>query len=95
LLEQIKPTRQGADPGQGQVGQQPKAIACWTGQVVDVAGLQVLAARLEGADSKSLRETLDKLRDKLKSAAIVLAAVDGDKVQLAAAVTPDGDGQAA
>ena len=47
----------------------------------------MLAARLEGADAKSLRETMDKLKDKLKSAAIVLAAVDGDKVQLAAGVT--------
>ncbi|MBH9575918.1 alanine--tRNA ligase [Inhella proteolytica] len=59
-------------------------------QAVDVAGLKVLAAKLDGADAKTLRDTLDKLRDKLKSAAIVLATVDGDKVQLAAAVTPDG-----
>jgi alanyl-tRNA synthetase len=59
-------------------------------QAVDVAGFKVLAARLEGADAKTLRETLDKLRDKLRSAAIVLAAVDGDRVQLAAAVTADG-----
>jgi alanyl-tRNA synthetase len=43
----------------------------------------------EGADAKTLRETLDKLKDKLKSAAIVLAAVDGGKVQLAAGVTAD------
>jgi alanyl-tRNA synthetase len=60
------------------------------GQAVDVGGLKVLAATLEGADSKTLRDTLDKLRDKLKSAVIVLAAVDGDKVQLGATVTPDG-----
>ena len=59
------------------------------GQAVDVKGLKVLAARLEGADAKTLRETMDKLKDKLKSAAIVLAAVDGDKVQLAAGVTQD------
>jgi len=58
-------------------------------QAVDVKGLKVLAAKLEGADAKSLRETLDKLKDKLKTAAIVLAAVDGDKVQIAAGVTPD------
>ena len=56
-------------------------------QAVDVKGLKVLAARLEGADAKTLRETMDKLKDKLKAAAIVLAAVDGDKVQLAAGVT--------
>jgi alanyl-tRNA synthetase len=58
-------------------------------QAVDVKGLKVLAAKLEGADAKTLRETLDKLKDKLKTAAIVLAAVDGDKVQLAAGVTAD------
>jgi alanyl-tRNA synthetase len=58
-------------------------------QAVDVKGLKVLAARLEGADAKALRETMDKLKDKLKSAAIVLAAVDGGKVQLAAGVTAD------
>ncbi len=58
-------------------------------QAVDVKGLKVLAARLEGADAKTLRDTLDQLKNKLKSAAIVLAAVDGDKVQLAAGVTAD------
>ena len=58
-------------------------------QAVDVKGLKVLAATLEGADAKTLRETMDKLKDKLKTAAIVLAAVDGDKVQLAAGVTAD------
>jgi alanyl-tRNA synthetase len=58
-------------------------------QAVDVKGLKVLAAKLEGADAKTLRETMDKLKDKLKTAAIVLAAVDGDKVQLAAGVTAD------
>jgi len=58
-------------------------------QAVDVKGIKVLAATLAGADAKTLRETMDKLKDKLKSAAIVLAAVDGDKVQLAAGVTAD------
>jgi alanyl-tRNA synthetase len=62
-------------------------------QAVDVKGLKVLAARLEGADAKTLRDTLDKLKDKLKTAAIVLAAVDGDKVQLAAGVTADSTGK--
>jgi alanyl-tRNA synthetase len=59
------------------------------GQAVDVKGIKVLAAMLNGADSKALRETMDKLKDKLKTAAIVLAAVDGGKVQLAAGVTAD------
>ena len=62
-------------------------------QAVDVNGLKVLAARLEGADAKTLRETMDKLKDKLKTAAIVLAAVEGDKVQLAAGVTKDAIGK--
>jgi alanyl-tRNA synthetase len=58
-------------------------------QAVDVKGLKVLAAVLHGADAKTLRETMDKLKDKLKSAAIVLAVVEGGKVQLAAGVTSD------
>ena len=62
-------------------------------QAVDVKGLKVLAARLEGADAKTLRDTMDKLKDKLKTAVIVLAAVDGDKVQIAAGVTADSVGQ--
>ncbi|MEQ1658564.1 MAG: DHHA1 domain-containing protein, partial [Hylemonella sp.] len=62
-------------------------------QAVDVKGLKVLAARLEGADAKTLRDTLDQLKNKLKTAAIVLAAVDGDKVQLAAGVTADSIGK--
>ncbi|NBS46382.1 MAG: alanine--tRNA ligase [Betaproteobacteria bacterium] len=58
-------------------------------QAVDVKGVKVLAAQLEGADAKTLRETMDKLKDKLKTAAIVLATVEGGKVQLAAGVTAD------
>ena len=58
-------------------------------QAVEIKGLKVLAARLEGADAKTLRDTMDKLKDKLKTAVIVLAAVDGDKVQIAAGVTSD------
>ncbi len=58
-------------------------------QAVDVKGLKVLAAVLDGADAKGLRDTMDKLKDKLKTAAIVLAAVDGGKVQIAAGVTAD------
>ena len=60
-----------------------------SGQAVAVAGVQVLAARLEGADAKTLCDTLDKLKDKLKTAVIVLGTVDGDKVQIAAGVTTD------
>ncbi|WP_431276103.1 alanine--tRNA ligase [Variovorax ureilyticus] len=62
-------------------------------QAVDVNGIKVLAAKLDGADAKTLRDTMDKLKDKLKTAAIVLAAVDGAKVQLAAGVTSDTMGK--
>ena len=58
-------------------------------QAVEINGVKVLAALLEGADNNSLRETLDKLKDKLKSAAIVLATVVDGKVSLIAGVTPD------
>jgi len=57
-------------------------------QAQEINGVKVLAAMLEGADAAVLRETLDKLKDKLKNAAIVLAAVDGDKISLIAGVTP-------
>ena len=53
----------------------------------------MLAARLEGADARTLRQTLDKLKDKLKTAVIVLAAVEGGRVQLAAGVTNDSIGK--
>ena len=56
---------------------------------MDVKGVKVLAATLEGADAKTLRDAMDKLKDKLKTAVIVLAAVDGNKVQIAAGVTAD------
>ncbi|HZV93524.1 MAG TPA: alanine--tRNA ligase [Caldimonas sp.] len=59
------------------------------GRAIDVKGLKVLAAQLDGADAKTLRETLDKLKDKLKTAVVVLATVDGAKVQIAAGVTAD------
>jgi alanyl-tRNA synthetase len=58
-------------------------------QAVEVKGIKVLAATLEGADANALRETMDKLKDKLKSAAIVLASVADGKVALAAGVTAD------
>jgi alanyl-tRNA synthetase len=63
------------------------------GKAVEIKGLKVLAATLEGADAKTLRDTMDKLKDKLKTAAIVLAAVDGGKVQIAAGVTADSVGK--
>jgi len=64
-------------------------------QAVAIEGktLRVLATRLDGADVKSLRETMDQLKTKLKSAVIVLSAVDAGKVSLIAGVTPDLVGQ--
>ena len=63
------------------------------GQAVDVKGVKLLVASLEGADGKTLRETLDKLKDKLKSAVILLGAADGAKVSLIAGVTADLTGK--
>jgi alanyl-tRNA synthetase len=59
------------------------------GQVTEVGGVKVLAAALEGADVKTLRETLDQLKTTLKSAAIVLGSAEGGKVSLIAGVTSD------
>ncbi len=58
-------------------------------QAVEVKGTKLLAAMLEGADAKGLRETVDQLKAKLKSAIIVLAVTEGEKVTLIAGVTPD------
>jgi alanyl-tRNA synthetase len=58
-------------------------------RATEVAGTKVLAADIDGADAKSLRELADKLRDKLKSCVIVLGSAAEGKVTLIAAVTPD------
>jgi alanyl-tRNA synthetase len=60
-----------------------------TDQAIEVEGVKLLTARLDGMQSKDLRDTLDRLKDKLGSAAIVLATVEGDKVSLVAGVTKD------
>ncbi|HEX5611724.1 MAG TPA: alanine--tRNA ligase, partial [Burkholderiales bacterium] len=58
-------------------------------QAIDVKGTKVLALSLDGADAKILRETMDRLKDRLKSAAIVLGSVNEGKVSLVAGVTQD------
>jgi len=58
-------------------------------QAVDVKGVKVLAAAIESADARALRESVDKLKDKLKSAVVVLGTTDGGKVSLIAGVTAD------
>jgi len=91
LLEQVRGLEKELDALKGKLAsaQGDELVA----RAVDVAGIKVLAAMLPGADAKALRETMDKLKDKLKSAAIVLATVDGGKVQLAAGVTADRMGR--
>ncbi len=56
---------------------------------VDIAGLKLLVARLDGIDPKALRDTVDQLKNKLGSAAILLATVAEGKVSLIAGVTKD------
>ena len=58
-------------------------------QAVDVGGIKVLAARLDGADPRSLRDTVDRLKDRLGSSVIVIGSADSDKVRLAAGVSKD------
>ncbi len=58
------------------------------GQAVQVDGIKVLAARLDGVDAKTLREAVDRYKDQLKAAAVVLATVEDGKVRLVAGVTP-------
>ena len=62
-------------------------------RAVEVQGVKVLATVVEGADAKALRELADKLRDRLRSCALVLASVANGKVTLIAAVTPDLTGR--
>ena len=65
-----------------------------TGQTTDhsdniqeIAGIKVLATRMDGADAKTLRDAVDRFKDKLQNAVVVLASVDDGKVRLAAGVT--------
>jgi alanyl-tRNA synthetase len=91
LLDQVRGLEKELDALKGRLASaQGDELAA---RAVDVGGLKVLAATLPGADAKALREAMDKLKDKLKSAAIVLASVDGAKVQLAAGVTADRMGR--
>ncbi|MBT8079365.1 MAG: alanine--tRNA ligase [Gammaproteobacteria bacterium] len=58
-----------------------------SGEAVDVDGIKVLATRIDGADTKTLRDAVDRFKDKLKSAVVVVGSVDDGKVRLAAGVT--------
>jgi len=59
------------------------------GDAIDVAGIKVLAVNLGDVDAKSLRDTADQLKNKLGTAVVMLAAIDGDKISLVASVTKD------
>jgi alanyl-tRNA synthetase len=77
-----------------QIGQLKQKLASSAGgdlsaQALEVNGIKVLATSLDGADPKSLRDTVDQLKNKLGSAVILLAAADGDKIALTAGVTKD------
>ncbi len=58
-------------------------------EVVVVNGLNVLATRMDGADAKTLRDAVDRFKDKFGSAVVVLGSVENGKVRLAAGVTKD------
>ncbi len=61
--------------------------------VLEIAGIKVMASRMDGADAKTLRDAVDRFKDQLKSAVIVLGSVEGGKVHLAAGVTKDNIGK--
>lgn len=60
-----------------------------TADVQEIGGIKVLAARIDGADAKTLRDAVDRYKDKLQSAIVVLGSVDDGVVRLAAGVTKD------
>lgn len=61
----------------------------WVSEAVEVKGLKLLVKTLEGADNKSLRDTVDKLKDKLGTSAVLLAGVNNGKIALVAGVSKD------
>jgi len=91
VLEQVKTLEKEVSALKGKVAsaQSDELLT----QAVDIQGTKLLVAKLDGADAKTLRDTMDKLKDKMKSAIIVLAAVDGEKVNIAAGVTADNTGK--
>ncbi len=91
LLDQVKTLEKEVSSLKGKVAaaQSDELLT----QALDVKGTKLLVAKLEGADAKTLRDTMDKLKDKMKSAVIVLAAADGEKVNIAAGVTADNTGK--
>ncbi len=94
IVEKVRDLRASNRELQKEVDQLKQKLASSAGgdlasQAVEVNGARVLAASLDGADPKSLRDTVDQLKNKLGSGVILLAAVDGDKIALTAGVTKD------
>ena len=84
LEKELAATKQALITGKG---------ADYSESVQEIAGIKVLATRMDGADAKTLRDAVDKFKDKLRSAIIVLGSVDGGRVHLAAGVTKDNIGK--
>lgn len=94
LVDKMSALRQEARELEKQLAQLKQKLASASGgdltrDAVEVEGIKVLAARLEGADAATLRDTLDQCKNKLGSAVVLLAATEGDKISLVAGVTAD------
>lgn len=61
----------------------------WINEAKDLGGIKLLVKSIEGADNKALRDTMDRLKSKLGTSAILLAGVNGDKIALVAGVSKD------
>ena len=61
--------------------------------VREIAGIKVLVSRMDGVDAKSMRDAVDRAKDKLQNAIVVFASVDDGKVRLAAGVTKNNIGR--
>lgn len=94
LVERVKSTQEHVRSLEKEVAQLKAKLASaassdLSSEVVEVDGVQVLVKAVEGVEAKELRGMIDQLKDKLKSAVIVLATASGDKVSVAAGVTAD------
>ena len=94
LLERVKSTQEHVRTLEREVAQLKSKLASaasadLSAEAVDVGGIQILVKSVEGVEAKDLRGMIDQLKDKLKSAVIVLAAPAADKVSVAAGVTAD------
>jgi len=94
LVDKVSALRQETRELEKQLTQLKQKIASASGgdltrDAVEVEGIKVLAAALEGADAATLRDTLDQCKNKLGSAVVLLAATEGDKISLVAGVTAD------